>query len=337
MKRVGGLFEKIAEPHNLRLAFLKAVKGKSRHAEAQAFRANLPENLSALQKGLLSGTAEIGDYHYFRIFEPKERTICAAAFPQRVLHHAIMNLCGPVFENYAIHDSYACRKGKGTHAAIHKAHQNCRRYAYFLKTDVSKYFDSIRHDILLNLLNKQFKEPRLLELFKNIIQSYETSSGRGLPIGNLTSQFFANHYLGHLDHFVKESLGARAYVRYMDDSVYWSDSKEQLTQWKTAIRQFLREELDLTLKNSIHLEKTSRGLNFLGIRCYSEVLRLAKTSKKRFRTKFKKYEHDYATGAWDAPTLCTRMTALVAFTKTANCAAFRQHTIARYGMYPNGL
>ena len=221
MKRAGHFIESIAEPANLRLAFWKAAKGKRAKADCRAFQAKLDTNLSTLRAQLLAGRVPVGEYHTFTIQDPKERTICAAAFCERVLHHALMNVCEPVLERAAIFDSYAGRKGKGQLAAVRRAESYARHYGWFLKMDIRKYFDSVDQCVLLELLARKSKDAAVQRMFGQILASYETAPGRGLPIGNLTSQHFANFYLDPLDRFVKERLRCRAYVRYMDDFVVW--------------------------------------------------------------------------------------------------------------------
>jgi len=188
MKRVGNLYARIADPDNLRLAFWKASRGKRHKPDAARFRENLGAELGALRRDLLAGAVSVGDYHYFTIRDPKERTICAAPFRERVLHHAVLNLCEPVFEAYQIHASYACRPGKGVHAAVARARGHARAHPWHLKLDVRQYFASIDHGVLLGLLARRFKDHRLLDLFAHIIASYTAAPGKGVPIGNLTSQ-----------------------------------------------------------------------------------------------------------------------------------------------------
>jgi len=160
MKRAGKLFDDIADMENLRLAFWKVSRGKQEKKEIIEFRSNLGLNLKILRKELLSNTVTLGNYHYFTIYDPKERLICAASFPERVIHHAVMNICEPVFERFLISDTYACRKNKGTYKAIQRAVNFTRKNKFYLKLDIRKYFDSISHDILLNLF--------LLLLFRRI-------------------------------------------------------------------------------------------------------------------------------------------------------------------------
>ncbi len=273
MKRENDLIEKIAEPDNLRLAFWKARKAKEGKIEVAQFRMHLDKNLLSIREELLSGKLKVGNYHYFTIFDPKERLICAASFKERVLHHAIMNICHANFEKYQISGSYASRPGKGTYAALERAAVFQKKYKWFLKLDVRKYFDTIDHRILKRMLAKRFKDIALLNVFSNIIDSYQTSNGKGLPIGNLTSQYFANHYLALADHYIKEKLQALAYVRYMDDMVMWSDDKNTLLKIGNDFQSFIQSELQLSLK-PVCLNTTDKGLPFLDYLLYPDNILL---------------------------------------------------------------
>jgi retron-type reverse transcriptase len=337
MKRAGQLMAAIAEPENLRQAFLKAARGKRGKADCRAFGARLDENLATLRVELLSGQVRVGDYHQFKIFDPKERTICAADFRQRVLHHAVMAVCEPVLERAAVFDSYACRKGKGRLAAVERASGYARRHDWFLKMDVRKYFASIDHLLLERLLERRFKDPAVLALFGVIIRSHETAPGRGLPIGNLTSQHFANYYLAPLDRFIKERLRRRAYLRYMDDFVVWGGTREELKGVRERVREFLAEELKLELKAEPCLNRTAMGMDFLGYRLFPGTLRLARRSKVRFSRKFRAYERAFVEGEWGEAELQRRVQALLAFVMPADSAAFRRHVLERFGVAAIGL
>jgi len=202
MKRIGYLFDKVIDPENLRLAFLKASRGKCQRADQRRFRDNLGTEICRLRDGLISGKYPIGDFKRFTIFDPKEREICAASFGERVLQHALMNVCEPYFDKWLVYDSYACRVGKGQVAAVKRAREYAHRHKWFMKCDFRKCFDSIPHDRLKAALARRFKDSFVLGWFCRIIDSYEKSAGRGLPIGSLTSQHFANFYLDPLDRFV---------------------------------------------------------------------------------------------------------------------------------------
>lgn len=206
MKRIGDLFEAVAEPDNLRLAFWKASRGKQHRPDQREYAARLEEEIEVLRRGLLQGDYPVGDYTRFTVYDPKERVICAAAFRERVLHHALMNVCEPLVDRWLVFDCYACRVGKGQAKAVRRAQAFAGEYPWFLKADIRKFFDSVPHDGLKALLRRKFKDGRLLGWFDRIIGTYETQPGRGLPIGNLTSQHFANLYLDPLDRFARETL-----------------------------------------------------------------------------------------------------------------------------------
>ena len=333
MKRAGNLIEQIADTDNLRLAFWKASKGKRMKAAVLMYRHDLQRRLCALREELLDGDMSWGPYHTFMINDPKERMICAAPLRDRVAHHAIMNICEVYFECFQIHDSYACRKGKGLDGAIDRAVQYSRPGDWYLKLDVRKYFDSVAHDVLKSLLRQRFKDRRLLELLDGVIDSYETTCGRGIPIGNLTSQFFANHYLGLFDHYAKETLRCRRYVRYMDDFVIWDENREVLRRIREEIDTFLHERLKLALKPAC-LNACSRGMTFLGYRVFPGRVRLARRSRDRFRRKLQCYHNNYAGGIWDEETVARHVEPLLAFVQRAESTQYRRRTLTNMGLCP---
>lgn len=334
MKRQRGLIHQIADPDNLRLAFYKAQKGKSGKAEVRKFVSNLDENLLDLREHILSGNVETGNYHYFTIYDPKERLICAASFPERVLHHALMNICHPVFEKYQIFDSYASRKDKGTYKALERAKTFQRQNRWYLKLDVRKYFDSIDHLILMKTLEKKFKDATLLNIFQKIINSYETEESKGLPIGNLTSQYFANHYLAVTDHFIKQELKVKNYVRYMDDMVLWSDDNKKLQETGKIVQDYLSGKSKLRLK-TFCLNKSEYGITFLGYRVYGDHLQLAKRSRIRFVKKLKSYYEFLDNGKFSQFQFHDHVIPLLSFTKHARSYNFRKKTVEQiYGQWP---
>ena len=324
MKRIGHLFERIVEPDNLRLAFIKASRGKRQRDAQVLFQRNLDCELHKLREGLLAGDYPIGDYRRFTIWEPKEREICAASFGERVLHHALMNVCEPYFDSWLVPDTYACRKGKGQLKAVQRAQVLASRHAWFLKGDFRKYFDSIPHDRLLALLERKFKDPVLLFWFRRIVESYEKTPGRGLPIGNLTSQHFANLYLDRFDRFRQDV----PYVRYMDDFVFWSDDKEELLALRQSLERFVAEELGLSFKACPFVNRTCMGMDFLGMRVFPSTIHLNHESKARFRRKFRAYEKVYARGEWTEEVLQARVTALTAFTEQVRAVPWRRRFLA---------
>ena len=337
MKRANNLCPRILSHANLELAFWKAQRGKGPKSDIAMFRARLDRELALLLEELSNHSITFGDYRFFTIRDPKERRICAAAFRERVLHHAIMNVCEPVLERYAIFDSYACRKGKGLYKALSRAQQFARRYAWFLKLDIKSYYDSIDHEVLLDQLGRLFKERDLMELFAKIVKSHSSqndsakrhNAARGLPIGNLTSQHFANLYLGKFDHFVKEELRVRGYVRYMDDFVIFGDSKANLRCVLAKAREFLSSRRQLSLRADVRLGPTARGFDFLGYRLFPDRIRLARRSKKRYARKLRDYEWRFQMGEFDEATLARRVECLTAFTRHADSIEFRRVLLAK--------
>jgi len=324
MKRAGKLLEQIVAPENLRVAFWKASKGKWARPTTFDFANHFEGRISQMSEELLAGTFTFGNYRRFRIFDPKERVIHAAAFSERVAHHGILNICEPVLEKAAVFDSYACRKGKGKLAALERAQLFTRRYQWFLKMDIRRYFDSISHDRLLELLARRFKDSRLLALFEQIVRGYCVSPGRGLPIGSLTSQHFANFYLSGLDRHALEQVRSRGYVRYMDDFVLWSDDRQWLKRARSSIENYLAENLALTLKDFPVLNQSQRGLGFLGARVFPRVLRLNQRSKTRFLRKLRLLERAHTLGAIGSLELQSRATCLLAGLQHLDSFGFRR-------------
>lgn len=330
MKRARALIPEIACFDNLHLAFYKAKKGKEYKLPVIAYRKHLRANLADLRHQILTGKVDVGNYHYFTIYDPKQRQICAAAFKERVLHHALMNVCHPYFEKYQIFDSYATRIGKGTFKALDRAAYFQKQNKWCQKFDVRKFFDNILHHTLFNMLEHKFKDEVLLGIFGRIIDSYHTKPGGGVPIGNLTSQYFANHYLGLLDHFIKNKLQLRAYIRYMDDFIIWHNSKEILNRSGKTITAFLAEKLGLYLKTST-LNHASRGVAFLGYRVFPEKIYLATRSRKRYRQKLEKFVHLVKNEIWSQDQFQKHAMALNSFAFHANSYYFRKNVLLNLG------
>jgi len=324
MKRQGNLLEQIADLNNLYEAFYKAQKGKHSKPYVGAYRKKLEENLQILRHQITSGAIETGNYHTFTIYDPKKRLICATPFPQRVLHHALMNICHASFEKQQIASSFASRSGKGTYAALDKAREHNRHYRWFLKLDVRKYFESIDHTILKQQLRRLFKDKSLLLIFDKIVDSYSTAEHKSVPIGNLTSQYFANHYLSVADHYVKEVVRVPAYVRYMDDMVLWHHDKEALLAIGYRFQECIAKELLLELK-PFCLNEPIKGLPFLGYLLYKDQVRLAPRSKKRFVATSLLYDEYLQTDLWSQKEFANHAMPLVAFTEYANAKEFRKN------------
>ncbi len=326
-KRANNLILQIADMDNIMLAFWKAKRGREMKEEVKEFANKLNANLLKIQNGVLEGNIELGNYHYFKIYDPKERVICAASFPERILHHAIMNICHPVFEQVQLFDSYATRVNKGQYAALERAKQFQNKYKWFCKLDVRKYFDSIDHQVLKTLLRHKFKDYQLLDLFNRIIGSYEVTPGKGIPIGNLTSQYFANYYLSFADHFLKETIHVPAYIRYMDDMVLWHTDLSLLSEIKVKFVNYIETELKLKVKPDC-TNCNEKGLPFLGYVLFpNSFVRMNKHSKSRFASKFKKYSELLNNGSWSEKEFSNHVTPLFAFAQYADTLEYRKKLI----------
>ncbi|MBQ9362538.1 MAG: hypothetical protein IJT97_03850 [Bacteroidaceae bacterium] len=335
-KRVGNLMPRIASLDNLHEAFLRAARGKAGKMAVVDFRNHLDENLLRIQRQLLDGTFRFGHYQFFVIHDPKRRTICAASFPERVVFHAMMRICHPVFDDYQIFDSYASRIGKGTYKALDRACQFARRYEWFAKIDACKYFDSISHEVMLSQLSRLFKDAQLLIFFRNLLDTYAAQPGRGLPIGNLTSQYFANHYLSVGDHYLKEELRVPAVVRYMDDVLLLAHSKEELQEWVSKYCRYLQTCLRLDVHVPV-LNRTRFGIPFLGYVVYGDGLRLNRRSKLRFEQKMFELSTLAQQQEIDENEYASRAGCLVAFINKAHVGGFRQQMGQKKGVYLQGL
>lgn len=327
MKRTCHIKERVLDLDNLYLAYCKARRGKQQKQEVIDFAANLDANIIRLRDALESGNISLGRYRFFTIHDPKERLICAAPFCERVVHHAVMNVCHNTFDRTLIDTTYATRRGKGVYAALDKAKQGMARYAYTVKLDVRKYYDSVSHDVLKARLRRMFKDPWLLSLFDHIIDRYG-DNGKGLPIGNLTSQYFANLYISDLDHKAKEQWKVPVYIRYMDDMLLMSDDKSFLRHCVDALTEYARNELQLTLKPPVY-RQSKDGQNFLGYKIMPYHILLSGRSKRRFRTKMLRYDSLYGSGQWDEQTLVSHVKPLLAFTQHAECARFRKSVLQK--------
>lgn len=326
MNRADYLLERVADPDNLHFAAWKAAKGKRYASEVLDYFARLETHIPRLREQILSGAVEVGDYRYFKVYEPKERQICASAFSEQVLHHALMNICHQRFEQAQIFDSYASRKDKGTYAALARARAFNRPERWFLKLDVRKFFESIHHEVVQEQLTWLFKDSRLLAIFSKIIGSYAAHPQRGLPIGNLTSQYFANHYLSGLDHIIREQLRIKSYVRYMDDMVLWHPDKEVLKDAHAVVKTYVETDLRCTLKPEL-LRRSETGLPFLGYHVFPHHNRLLQKSKQRFLRKMATIDEYYHNGEWSEAKCQRHALPLLAFVRHAGTKILRKNLL----------
>ena len=332
MKRIGHLFESVAEFGALRRSAIAAAKGKRLSAPAAAFMVDLESECLRLERELLAQRWRPGPFRCFLIYDRKPRVISAAPFRDRVVHHAVSAAMEPCLEAYAVPASYACRKGKGNHAAVRRAREHCRGGGFFLRLDVRKYFPSVDHEVLERMLVRRFKDPRFLDLLRLIVRHGPPGSepGRGMPIGNLTSQHFANLYLGRLDHFVKEELRVRRYLRYMDDMVFMMSDKAGLWRIYDAVRGFLADELRLSLnEKQTLLAPVTEGMPFLGMRIWPGVVRLSGASARRFRAKYRERWREYREHGIDEETLIRSAASLVGHVGHADTRRFTRSFFGR--------
>ena len=358
MKRYGNLWSELVTFRNLNTATQQASRHKHAKANVARFLFDRERQLVQLQEELTSETYEPGPYRTFQITEPKRRMISAAPFRDRVVHHALCNVLEPVFETTFIHDSYACRKGKGTHAAIDRFQYFARRHRYVLKCDLQKFFPTVDHHILKHLIRRKIKDKAVLRLVDLLIDRSnpqepvdgwfpgdfpESGIGknetgrtefdgvfpddnlftvierrRGLPIGNQTSQFFANVLLNPFDHFVEETLPVGGYVRYVDDFAIFGDDPKALSFIRDRCRGFL-ESLRLRLhEKKCVISRTAQGTRFLGFRIFPFCRRLPVSNLNHLRARLKQMQSQFAQGQIDLPSIRRRITSWIGHARHAN-------------------
>ncbi|MEK6969209.1 MAG: reverse transcriptase/maturase family protein [Nanoarchaeota archaeon] len=297
MHRYRDLWLELCSYENLFLAYKKARKHKTTKDYVLNFEKDLQHNLWLLRSELLLHSYRPKPLVSFIIRDPKIRKISKSDFRDRIVHHALCNVIGPIFEKSFIYDSYANRKGKGTLKAIerfetfrNKVSKNNKRACYVLKADVKKYFETVNQDILIKIIQQKIKDKKVLWLVKKILMNSANQTGgklKGMPLGNLTSQFFANIYLNELDHFAKEKLKVKYYIRYVDDFVILHAHKEALKIYKIKIGTFLKQNLDLDLHpDKSKIIRLGNRLNFLGFRIFNHHKLIKKQNLKKIKSKF---------------------------------------------------
>lgn len=281
MKRIGNLYSKIWELDNLYLAYSKAKQGKSKTYGVIQFEKNLSENILLIQQELTSETYKTSEYSIFTILDPKERVIYRLPFRDRVVQHAIMNVLERIWTSLFISQTYSCIKGKGIHAALRHVKDGLRDKngtIFCLKMDIRKFYPSIDHQVMKDIIRKKLKDKKLLNLIDGIIDSSD-----GVPIGNYLSQFLANLYLSYFDHWLKESKRVKYYYRYADDMVILSDSKEYLHNLRKEIQAYLKDNLKLDLKSNYQVFPIeSRGIDFVGYVFFHDYTLMRKRIKQNF-------------------------------------------------------
>lgn len=320
----------VASLDNLALAFWRAARGKRTRPAVQRFGSHLLPELNRLREGILSLTLPLGRYRRFQVFDPKPRVIHAPDFQERVLHHALMEKMGPTLDRALVDDSFACRPGKGTLAGVLRAQQHVRRFPWYVKVDVRSYFASIDHGILRARLRRRFKGPGVLALCDRIVDSYQTGRGKGLPIGALTSQHFANEYLSGLDRYLLQELKVAAMVRYMDDVVWWCHSRTQARDTLEAVTDYARSRLALTLRGDRRIQRSAQGVSFLGFRVFAGTLKMSRRRRVRYHGARTRWERAYLEGQVDGAGLQAGYAAALAVTAHAHSLGWRRRQLQRH-------
>lgn len=285
-KKHRNLIERISDIENLRDAYRKTSSGKKMTFGYLEFKEYAEANLLLVQKELLDEGYKIGEYRQFTVYEPKARLISALDFKDRLVQHALCNVIAPIFERLLMPQTFACRTGLGTHAGVRFVQSRLRhgQYKYFLKTDYSKFFPSIDRATLHCMIERRIACEKTLSLLREIIPP----TGKGLPIGSLTSKLFANVYGNAADRFIHFDLGQRVWARYMDDIVVLGNNKDDLTNVFLRLNAFSMDKLDLRI-GKWHVSPVSRGINFLGYRIWPRHKLLRKDSVTRAKRKVSRY------------------------------------------------
>ena len=340
------LWKKLCSFKNLELAFKRARKHKTLKPYVLEFEKDAENNLSLLQTELLLHSYRPKPLQTFIIRDPKTRKISKSHFRDRIIHHALCNVIEPIFEKSFIYDSYANRRRKGTLKAVErfelfsrKVSHNFTRKIFVLKADVRHYFETVDQVILLSILQKKIKDSRILRLIKIILSNYHSTPAKGMPLGNLTSQFFANVYLNELDQYVKQKLKAHFYLRYVDDFIITHSSKEMLEEYESKIDAFLGEKLSLEL----HPDKSriillSRGVEFLGFKKFLHHKIIKKKNMLKFYRKSDEVQTSYKEGKILYDSIYDFMEGWMAYSKNANMFKVRKRILSHFeARYPHEI
>jgi len=300
MKSYKNIYSQLCSFYNLYIAYNKARKNKSSKDYVLEFDKDKIGNINQIKKELKDFTYEPRPLKKFILRDPKTRVIRKSKFRDRIVHHALVNILEPIYEDIFISDSYANRKFKGTSGALkrfdefkRKVSENNSKRCFILKADIKHFFDSVNHEVLLNILKRRIKDNKMLWLINLILKNFDDKE-KGMPLGNMTSQFFANVYLNELDYFVKHDLKIKYYLRYVDDFVIFHKNRNTLEEWKKEINHFLYNELKLELhKDKSKVVKLEKGIGFLGYRIFYYYKLLRKRNLRYFKKKFEKMLKDY--------------------------------------------
>lgn len=347
MKRVGGLWETVVSFANLHEAARRAALGKRKRPDVAAFLMNAEAELVSLRRELESGQYRPGPYREFRVQEAKPRLISAAAFRDRVVHHALTQVLEPIFERRFSKDSYACRVGLGTHKALERAKWAAGRLPYVLKCDVRKYFACIDHQVLQGLLERVVKCRRTLDLARRIIDGSNQQEEvvhyfpgddlfsplerrRGLPLGNQTSQFFANLYLNPLDQYVNRVLRPACYIRYVDDFLLFDQSQAKLAEMRFAMEELLAELRLRMHERKSRVYRCADGVTFLGWRVFPRRTRLVRENVVRFRRRLREMQRAFGEGRTTRQEVRARIHSWIGHAAAGDTWRLRQQLFAQF-------
>jgi retron-type reverse transcriptase len=330
MKRYGNLWDKLISWDNLVLAAKKAQRGKRRRPDVQAFNFWQEKELLKLQHELITDTYRPGEFVTHWIYEPKARLISAAPYRDRVVHHALMNILEPILNRYFHPDSYACRSDKGSHAAADRLQSLMHRYRYALKCDVRKFFPSIDHTIIKHTFRRLIKDQKVLTLMDMIVDSSNLQEPvlqwfagdelfapverrKGLPIGNLTSQWFANWMLSDFDHYMTSVLGLGGYVRYCDDFIILHNDRIRLRRAIGQIKAYLQSKRLSLHPAKVHIRPVASGITFVGYRIWPTHQLLRKQNVRRFNRRLVWMKRGYACGMLDQKDVKQRLASWIGY------------------------
>jgi hypothetical protein len=286
MKTHGNLWSRFISEKNFALAAKRALRNKRKTGEIRRFIKDIPGNTEEIRQSVIRGEFKTAEYRKKTIYEPKKRDIHILPFyPDRVVHHALMNILIPIWDKMFVRDSYACRPGRGLHSASRRVMQFIRRNEYYLQCDVRKFYPNVNHEILYDIIARKIRDEKILGIIRNIIDSVDGEIN--LPIGNFCSQWFGNLYLHELDMFVKHDLHVRDYVRYCDDFCLFSDDKRKLNVWRDEIRRFLSDNLRLNFSYA-EIAPVACGVDFCGYRHFPNRVFLRKSTARRIMRRIKK-------------------------------------------------
>lgn len=345
MKRHKHLWAEVCSLENLTAAARRAMQGKRGTLAGARFFADWEREVVRLERELREGSYRPGEYLYFMVTDPKERLVAAAPFRDRVVHHALVRVIEPLFERRFIEDSYACRAGKGTHAAMRRALEFAKRFPWAVKCDIRRYFPSIDHALLRRSLARVIGDPEVLRLVDAILGSHRdgftrrwsppalgetgdllSSSDfpRGLPIGNLTSQLFANIHLDGFDHFIKQSLRVKGYVRYVDDFLIFGASRHEVRELGEEAREYLRNLYLEIHPDKYRVLRSDRGVDFCGFVVRSDGrIRVREASVRRFRRRLRAMRQEVRTGRREASAMTLSVRAWIAHASHAQSRNLR--------------